>query len=97
MYLISNNFKENAKKISCFTGPIKGTGSVLPYSSTKKERPSLASRNTSFQPLFSDQSLDGRRVRGASGIIFPIIKGEGVRQMFFPVMVPAYHRSPPVA
>ncbi|KAB5525313.1 hypothetical protein DKX38_023062 [Salix brachista] len=36
-------------------------------------------------------------LQGASGIIFPIIKGEGVRQMFFPVMVPAYHRSPPVA
>ena len=57
MYLKSKYFKENAKKISCFTGPIKGTRSVLPYSSTKKERLSLASSNSSFQPLFSDQSL----------------------------------------
>ncbi|KAK6159155.1 hypothetical protein DH2020_006469 [Rehmannia glutinosa] len=30
----------------------------------------------------------------ASGIIFPIIKAEGVRQMFFPATVPAYYRSP---
>ncbi|WZZ86743.1 hypothetical protein YC2023_115322 [Brassica napus] len=33
---------------------------------------------------------------GASGIIFPIIRAEGVRQMFFPVTVPAYYRAPPV-
>ncbi|MCL7045736.1 hypothetical protein MKW94_030502 [Papaver nudicaule] len=32
----------------------------------------------------------------ASGIIFPIIRAEGVRQMFFPATVPAYYRSPPV-
>lgn len=33
--------------------------------------------------------------QGASGIIFPIIKGEGVRQMFFPATIPAYYRAPP--
>ncbi|KAF2283798.1 hypothetical protein GH714_015963 [Hevea brasiliensis] len=32
----------------------------------------------------------------ASGIIFPIIKAEGVRQMFFPATVPAIYRHPPV-
>ncbi|XWS40338.1 hypothetical protein CRYUN_Cryun18bG0132400 [Craigia yunnanensis] len=37
-----------------------------------------------------------RLISGASGIIFPIIKAEGVRQMFFPVTVPAYYRAPPV-
>lgn len=31
----------------------------------------------------------------ASSIIFPIIKAEGVRQMFFPFTVPAYYRAPP--
>ncbi|KAK1440665.1 hypothetical protein QVD17_06494 [Tagetes erecta] len=36
-----------------------------------------------------------RLILGASGIIFPIIKAEGVRQMFFPASVPAYHRVPP--
>ncbi|CAL5434214.1 unnamed protein product [Camellia sinensis] len=39
--------------------------------------------------------LGARLISGASGIIFPIIKAEGVRQMFFPVMVPAYYRAPP--
>ncbi|KVH93408.1 Aromatic-ring hydroxylase-like protein [Cynara cardunculus var. scolymus] len=34
---------------------------------------------------------------GASGIIFPIIKSEGVRQMFFPATLPAYYRAPQVA
>ncbi|GER36390.1 squalene monooxygenase [Striga asiatica] len=34
--------------------------------------------------------------KGASGIIFPIIKAEGVRQMFFPATLPAYYRAPPV-
>ncbi|XVF45799.1 hypothetical protein PTKIN_Ptkin02bG0235800 [Pterospermum kingtungense] len=37
-----------------------------------------------------------RLISGASGIIFPIIKAEGVRQMFFPVTVPSYYRAPPV-
>ena len=31
----------------------------------------------------------------AAGIIFPIIKDEGVRQMFFPATLPAFYRSPP--
>ncbi|XAR52970.1 Squalene monooxygenase [Bertholletia excelsa] len=39
--------------------------------------------------------LGARLISGASEIIFPIIKAEGVRQMFFPVMVPAYYRAPP--
>ncbi|KAK6945905.1 Squalene epoxidase [Dillenia turbinata] len=38
-----------------------------------------------------------RVISVASGILFPIIKAEGVRQMFFPVTVPAYYRAPPVA
>ncbi|KAJ4716081.1 Squalene monooxygenase [Melia azedarach] len=40
--------------------------------------------------------IGARLISGASGIIFPIIKAEGVRQMFFPVAVPAYYRAPPV-
>ncbi|KAL6220266.1 hypothetical protein ACLB2K_008022 [Fragaria x ananassa] len=36
-----------------------------------------------------------RVIWGAAGIIFPIIKAEGVRQMFFPATIPAYHRAPP--
>ncbi|XP_028801442.1 squalene monooxygenase [Neltuma alba] len=37
-----------------------------------------------------------RLISAASGIIFPIIKAEGVRQMFFPAIVPAYYRTTPV-
>ncbi|KAB2091931.1 hypothetical protein ES319_A03G229200v1 [Gossypium barbadense] len=37
-----------------------------------------------------------RLISGASGIIFPIIRAEGVRQMLFPATVPAYYRAPPV-
>ncbi|XP_009113311.1 squalene epoxidase 1 [Brassica rapa] len=40
--------------------------------------------------------LGAKLISGASGIIFPIIKAEGVRQMFFPATVPAYYRAPPV-
>ncbi|KAL6513123.1 Squalene epoxidase 1 [Orobanche gracilis] len=40
--------------------------------------------------------LGARLLYGASSIIFPIIKAEGVRQMFFPATVPAYYRAPPV-
>ncbi|KAF8079585.1 hypothetical protein N665_1017s0008 [Sinapis alba] len=40
--------------------------------------------------------LGVKLISGASGIIFPIIKAEGVRQMFFPATVPAYYRAPPV-
>ncbi|CAL1395696.1 unnamed protein product [Linum trigynum] len=38
--------------------------------------------------------IGARLISGASGIIFPIIKAEGVRQMFFPATVPAYYRAP---
>ncbi|MFQ6648793.1 hypothetical protein Gotur_021825, partial [Gossypium turneri] len=31
----------------------------------------------------------------SSNIIFPIIHSEGIRQMFFPLTVPAYYRTPP--
>ncbi|KAL9269757.1 Squalene monooxygenase SE1-like protein [Drosera capensis] len=42
-----------------------------------------------------DRFLIGARlISAASGIIFPIIKAEGVRQMFFPATVPAYYRAP---
>nr|ADC32655.1 squalene epoxidase [Aralia elata] len=40
--------------------------------------------------------LGARLISGASGIIFPIIKSEGLRQMFFPATVPAYYRAPPI-
>ncbi|CAI9303139.1 unnamed protein product [Lactuca saligna] len=39
--------------------------------------------------------IGARLISGASGIIFPIIKAEGVRQMFFPATVAAYYRAPP--
>ncbi|KAF2295637.1 hypothetical protein GH714_033370 [Hevea brasiliensis] len=39
--------------------------------------------------------IGARIISSASGIIFPIIKAEGVRQMFFPT-VPAIYRHPPV-
>lgn len=39
--------------------------------------------------------IGARVISGASGIIFPIIRAEGVRQMFFPATVPAYYRAPP--
>nr|AWK97814.1 squalene epoxidase [Tripterygium wilfordii] len=39
--------------------------------------------------------IGARVITSASGIIFPIIKAEGVRQMFFPATVPAYYRAPP--
>ncbi|KAJ8430307.1 hypothetical protein Cgig2_024739 [Carnegiea gigantea] len=37
--------------------------------------------------------LGVRLLLGAAGIILPIIKAEGVRQMFFPATVPAYYRT----
>ncbi|XP_062144745.1 squalene monooxygenase SE1-like [Alnus glutinosa] len=42
--------------------------------------------------------VGARLIWSASGIIFPIIKAEGVRQMFLPATVPAYYRAraPPV-
>ncbi|KAF2295656.1 hypothetical protein GH714_033436 [Hevea brasiliensis] len=40
--------------------------------------------------------IGARIISSASGIIFPIIKAEGVRQMFFPSTVPAIYRHPPV-
>ncbi|PRQ22097.1 putative squalene monooxygenase [Rosa chinensis] len=40
--------------------------------------------------------LGFRLILSASGIISPVIKGEGVRQMFFPATVPASYRFPAV-
>ncbi|KAK6939757.1 Squalene epoxidase [Dillenia turbinata] len=40
--------------------------------------------------------MGARLISGASGIIFPIMRAEGFRQMFFPATVPAYYRAPPV-
>ncbi|KAK9210294.1 hypothetical protein WN944_002664 [Citrus x changshan-huyou] len=41
--------------------------------------------------------IGAKLIWGASEILFPIIKAEGVRQMFFPATVPAlYGRAPPV-
>ncbi|KAF8092018.1 hypothetical protein N665_0428s0027 [Sinapis alba] len=39
--------------------------------------------------------LGARVISSASGIIFPIIKAEGVRQMFFPRTIAAIYRTPP--
>ncbi|KAK0602103.1 hypothetical protein LWI29_030348 [Acer saccharum] len=37
--------------------------------------------------------IGARLISGASSIIFPIIKAEGVRDMFFPTSTPAYHQA----
>uniref|UniRef100_A0A7N0T0T7 Squalene monooxygenase n=1 Tax=Kalanchoe fedtschenkoi TaxID=63787 RepID=A0A7N0T0T7_KALFE len=37
--------------------------------------------------------MSARLIWDASGIIYPIIKAEGVRQMFFPQTVPEYYRA----
>ncbi|TYI89129.1 hypothetical protein E1A91_D03G033000v1 [Gossypium mustelinum] len=47
-------------------------------------------------PSFQRMWIGARLIWSASGIIFPIIKAEGVRQMFFPATVPAVYRAPPV-
>ncbi|CAL5183284.1 unnamed protein product [Lathyrus oleraceus] len=39
--------------------------------------------------------IGARLIYGALGIIFPIIKDEGVREMFLPFTVAAYYRTPP--
>ncbi|KAM0014358.1 putative squalene monooxygenase [Helianthus debilis subsp. tardiflorus] len=41
--------------------------------------------------------LGARFILGATGNIFPIIKSERVRQMYFPAMVAAYYKAPQVA
>lgn len=46
-------------------------------------------------PSLKRMWIGARLISAASGIIFPIIKAEGVRQMFFPATVPAYYRGPP--
>ncbi|ONK74548.1 uncharacterized protein A4U43_C03F7540 [Asparagus officinalis] len=46
-------------------------------------------------PSFKQLWLGLRLISVASSIILPIIRAEGVRQMFFPATVPAYYRSPP--
>ncbi|XP_056161134.1 squalene epoxidase 3-like isoform X2 [Syzygium oleosum] len=38
--------------------------------------------------------IGARLISVASGIIFPIIRAEGVRQMFFPRTVPSFYRAP---
>ncbi|GKV24284.1 hypothetical protein SLEP1_g33914 [Rubroshorea leprosula] len=47
-------------------------------------------------PSLHSLSIGIRLILGASSIIFPILKAEGVRQVFFPITVLAYHRAPPV-
>ncbi|XVF61407.1 hypothetical protein PTKIN_Ptkin08bG0127100 [Pterospermum kingtungense] len=47
-------------------------------------------------PSLKRMWIGARLISSASGIIFPIIKAEGVRQMFFPATVPALYRAPPV-
>ncbi|KAJ9670421.1 hypothetical protein PVL29_026760 [Vitis rotundifolia] len=46
-------------------------------------------------PSLKRMWIGARLISVASSIIFPIIKAEGVRQMFFPVTVPAYYKAPP--
>ncbi|KAJ4714674.1 putative Squalene monooxygenase [Melia azedarach] len=46
-------------------------------------------------PSLKRMWIGARLISSASGIIFPIIKAEGVRQMFFPATVPAIYRAPP--
>ncbi|KAH7298292.1 hypothetical protein KP509_25G035800 [Ceratopteris richardii] len=41
--------------------------------------------------------LGTRLLKGASNIILPIIRAEGLRQVFFPNTIPAYYKTPPVA
>ncbi|KAA8549891.1 hypothetical protein F0562_001575 [Nyssa sinensis] len=40
--------------------------------------------------------LGAKLILDASSIIFPILRAEGVRHMFFPMTVPAYYRAPPI-
>ncbi|KAK4851241.1 hypothetical protein QYF36_013568 [Acer negundo] len=37
--------------------------------------------------------IGARLISGASSIIFPIIKAEGIRDMFFPASMPSYYRA----
>nr|GMD89191.1 squalene monooxygenase-like [Ipomoea batatas] len=46
-------------------------------------------------PSLKRMWIGARLISSASAIILPIIKAEGVRQMFFPATVPAYYRAPP--
>ncbi|XP_073310117.1 squalene monooxygenase SE1-like isoform X2 [Primulina huaijiensis] len=46
-------------------------------------------------PSVSRLWMGVRLILGASSIILPIVKAEGVRQMFFPATVPAYYRAAP--
>nr|GMD88928.1 squalene monooxygenase-like [Ipomoea batatas] len=46
-------------------------------------------------PSLKRMWIGARLISIASAIILPIIKAEGVRQMFFPATVPAYYRAPP--
>ncbi|KAK7386986.1 hypothetical protein VNO78_27414 [Psophocarpus tetragonolobus] len=45
-------------------------------------------------PSFERIGIGARIVLCAVGIIFPIIKAEGLRQMFFPTSIPAFYRAP---
>ncbi|KAJ6296559.1 hypothetical protein OIU78_022307 [Salix suchowensis] len=40
--------------------------------------------------------IAARLILVGSGIIFPILKAEGIRATFFPATMPAYYRTPPV-
>ncbi|KDP37619.1 hypothetical protein JCGZ_06962 [Jatropha curcas] len=48
-------------------------------------------------PFPSPKSIwtSARLITAASGIIFPIVKAEGIRQMFFPLTMASYYRAPP--
>ncbi|KAK2638753.1 hypothetical protein Ddye_026548 [Dipteronia dyeriana] len=44
-------------------------------------------------PVPKRMVIGARLISGVSSIIFPIIKAEGVRDMFFPTSTPAYYRA----
>ncbi|XP_016551380.2 LOW QUALITY PROTEIN: squalene monooxygenase SE1 [Capsicum annuum] len=46
-------------------------------------------------PSLKRMWISARLISSASGIIFPLIKAEGVRQIFFPMTLPAYYRASP--
>ena len=55
----------------------------------------LESGQFPIKELAEGKKLQDFVKQSASGIIFPIIKAEGVRQMFFPRTIPAIYRAPP--
>ncbi|PON32390.1 FAD dependent oxidoreductase [Parasponia andersonii] len=47
-------------------------------------------------PSLKRMWIGARLISSASGIIFPIMKAEGLRQMFFPATIPSHNRISPI-